>query len=128
MRESARQPFCEERIVFFKKTGDIRIMCAIFCNARAPSLIYSKTKLAYFFVRSAALEAALSTRGSGKPPLLPESISATRPWRPPMLMPAKLARNVVQALRRLCAVNFLLQLEHRDKKGANFVMRLVFSK
>ena len=51
VRESARQPFCEERIVFFlKKNGDIRIMCAIFCNARAPSLIYSKTKLAYFFV------------------------------------------------------------------------------
>ena len=50
MRESARQPFCEERIVFFKKTGDIRIMCAVFYNARAPSLIYSKTKLAYFFV------------------------------------------------------------------------------
>ena len=48
VRESARQPFCEERIE--KKNGDIRIMCAIFCNARAPSLIYSKTKLAYFFV------------------------------------------------------------------------------
>ena len=45
-----------------------------------------------------------------------------------MFTPASLATNVVQALRRLWAVNFFLQSEHRHKKGANFVMRLVFSK